>query len=130
MAWGCPSASVRRHHHTRRAKPALQAVVILKRLLDRVQRAVRCRLTFDGGHLGAVRPRRQHRAGFHRNAVHMHNAGAALAGVTSHMRPGQMQLSRRKDDNNVRPSTSPDAALPFTVIETCAMVFLPIDYFA
>ena len=82
----------RRHHHPRRAKAALQPVVILKRLLDGAERAIGGRLPFDGLDFGAIGLDREHGAGFDRIAVHMDHTGAALAGVAAHMGAGQFQI--------------------------------------
>jgi hypothetical protein len=45
-----------------------------------------------------VRLHREHGAGFHRLAIHMHDAGAALAGVATHMRAGQANLVAQQLD--------------------------------
>ena len=71
-------------------------VVILKRLLDLIQRTIRSRLPFDGGNLCAVCFGRQHGAGFDRLTVHMHHAGAALAGIAAYMCPREPQLVAQK----------------------------------
>ena len=44
---------------------------------------------FHRGHSRAFSTGGQHGARFYRLTVHMHNTGAALAGVTAHMGPGQ-----------------------------------------
>ena len=82
----------RRHHHAGRAEAALQTVVVLKRLLDGVERAVRGCLTFNGGNLRALRLDRQHCAGLYRLAVHMDDTGTALARVTAHMGAGEPEV--------------------------------------
>src|SRR3954451_25000125 len=50
----------------------------------------------DGDDIGADSLPRQHGAGFDRLAIDMHNTGAALAGVTPNMRPGQVQMIEQK----------------------------------
>ena len=42
--------------------------------------------------LAAVRGGREHRAGLHRHAVHVDDAGAALRRVAADMRPGQAEM--------------------------------------
>lgn len=96
--------------------------MVLKRLLDHVQRSIRIGLTFDGADLGPVGFQRQHGAGFHRLAIYMHDTGTALAGIAADVGAGQPCESRKNCASSVRPSTSPDAALPFTVILTCVMM--------
>src|SRR5438309_8095903 len=70
-----------RHDEAGGAVAALQAVLIPESLLDRMQRAVRTRQPFDGLDLATIGLNREHGAGFHRLAVDVHRAGAALAGV-------------------------------------------------
>src|SRR5579862_4375758 len=53
---------------------------------------------FDRGDVRARRLRREHGAGLHRAPVHMHDAGAALAGVAADMRAGQSQLVAQEID--------------------------------
>ena len=80
------------HHHARRAETALQGVMFAEHLLHRVQRAIGGGQAFNGGDFGAIGLHGQHGAGFHRIAVNMHHAGAALAGVATHMGAGQAEL--------------------------------------
>src|SRR5215471_21073467 len=82
----------RGHDHARRAKAALQAVVLAEGLLHRMQRRPIRREPFDGLHLMAVGHHRERGAGFDRLAVEMHDAGAALRGVAPDMGPGQTQI--------------------------------------
>ena len=70
------------HHHAGRAETALQAMVLVKRLLHRMQR-FRASNSFDGRDVGAFGGNGQHGAGFYRFAVYMNDTGAALAGVTA-----------------------------------------------
>ena len=81
----------RRHDHARGAIAALQAVIVAERRLHRMQ-LVALGDAFDGGDVGACGLRRQHRAGFHRAAVDMDHAGAALAGVAADMGAGQIEI--------------------------------------
>ena len=56
----------------------------------------------DGDHLTALGLCDQHGAGFHRTAINVHRAGAALAGVTAHMGAGEHQvLSQRMDKQGI-----------------------------
>ena len=75
--------------------------------------------------LAAVGLARQHGAGFHRPAVDMDDAGAALAGVAADMGPGQIQVFTQEWTSSVRSSTSAETALPFTVNLTVDTVLLP-----
>ncbi len=75
-------------HHARRAEPALQAVLLLEALLDRVQLARPCQ-PLDGGDLVAVGLHGEHRAALHRRAVEEHGAGAAVGGVAAGVGAGQ-----------------------------------------
>ena len=59
--------------------------------LHRVQSAVRGK-PLDGGDGRAVHGDRERRAGLHRLAVEMHDAGAALRGVAADMGAGQPQV--------------------------------------
>src|ERR1700744_1469758 len=77
-----------RHHHARRAEPALQAVLLPETLLDRVQLAGRGQ-ALHGGDVTAVDLDRQHRAGLDRPAVDQHRAGTAVGRVTAAVGAGQ-----------------------------------------
>ena len=88
----------RAHHHARRAEAALQRVMLAEHLLHRVQRAVGRGEALDRGDAAAVGLQRQHGAGLHRDAVDMHDAGAALAGVAADMGAGQPQLLAQQFD--------------------------------
>ena len=82
----------RGHDHAGRAEAALQAVMLAKRLLHRMQRRAVGGKPLDGPDLVAVGHDRQRGAGFHRLAVEMHDAGAALRGVAADMGAGQPQI--------------------------------------
>src|SRR5438093_7645037 len=77
-----------RHDHARSAEPALQAVLFPEAFLDRMQLAVLGH-ALDGFHLRALALDGQERTGLHRQAVDVHGAGAALAGVAAHMGAGE-----------------------------------------
>src|ERR1700753_2168545 len=77
-----------RHHHPRRAEPALQAVLLPETLLDRVQLAGRGQ-ALHGGDVTAVDLDRQHRAGLDRPAVDQHRAGTAVGRVAAAVGAGQ-----------------------------------------
>ena len=76
-------------HHPRRAEPALQAVLLFERLLDRMQLACADRL--HRRQLPPIGLDRQHRAGLDRHAVEQNRAGAAMARITTDMGAGQAQ---------------------------------------
>ncbi|MBM2823804.1 MAG: hypothetical protein HW413_2550, partial [Thermoleophilia bacterium] len=69
---------------------ALKCVVIVERLLNRVQLAIR-RKAFDGHDLHPVSLDAEHRAGLHGLAVHEHRAGSARRRVAAHVRSGESQ---------------------------------------
>src|SRR2546423_7279304 len=77
------------HDEAWRAVAALEAVLVPERLLDRVQRAVRGRHALDRLDLVAVGLDSEERARLDRLAIHVHRAGAALAGVAADVRAGQ-----------------------------------------
>ena len=66
--------------------------------LQGVQRAVGVRHSFDGADVGAVRLDREHGAGFHRLAVEIDRAGAAMAGLAADMRAGDVLLIAQEVD--------------------------------
>ena len=80
------------HHHARGAEAALQAVVLLERLLHRVQRAVGLGHALDGHQVGAFCLHCNNRAALDRAAVHEHGAGAALGGVAADVGAGEPQV--------------------------------------
>src|SRR6202022_1879615 len=82
----------RRHDHARRAKTALQSVIVAERGLHRMQ-YVPLRDTLDSGGIGAVGLSDQHRAGFDRPAIDMHDTGAALAGIAADRGAVQFKVS-------------------------------------
>src|SRR5271163_241716 len=90
------------HDHARRAKPALQAVIVLERLLHRVQLAAGGE-ALDRRHLGVLAARGQNGAGLDRPAVEMDDAGAALRRVAADMGAGQAQvLAQELDEQRSR----------------------------
>ena len=86
----------RGHDHAGRAEAALQAVMLAERLLHRMQRRAVGGQALDGPDLVAVGHDRERGAGFHRLAVEMHDAGAALRGVAADMGAGQPQIFAQK----------------------------------
>src|SRR5712691_989908 len=76
------------HHHARRAEPALQPVLLLEALLQRVQLAGGGQ-ALDGTDLVPVDLDGQHGAGLHRPAVDQDRARAAVRRVAAHVRAGQ-----------------------------------------
>src|SRR3989440_2617338 len=79
-----------RHHHARRAEPALQPVLLPEAFLQRVQLAGGGQ-ALDGADLVPVGLDSQHRAGLDRAPVDQHGAGAAVGGVAAHVGPGQAE---------------------------------------
>ena len=77
-------------HHPGRAEAALEAVLLLEPLLQRVQLAGAGE-ALDRGHLVAVGLHREHRAALHRLPVDQHRAGAAVGGVAAGVGAGQPQ---------------------------------------
>src|ERR1700744_2719730 len=75
----------RGHDHAGGAEAALQSVMLAERFLHRVQRRAVGGKTLDGLDLMAIGHDRKRGAGFHRLAVEMHHAGAALRGVAADM---------------------------------------------
>src|SRR5205809_3493027 len=70
-----------RHDHARRAVAALQAVVLAKSFLHRMQRAVRFGQALNRGDVGAIELPSEHGAGLHRLAVDVDYASTALRGI-------------------------------------------------
>src|ERR1700735_1333689 len=77
-----------RHHHARRAEPALEAVLLPEPLLERVQLAGRGQ-ALDGGDGTPADLHGQHRAGLDGPAVDQHRAGPAVGRVAAAVRAGQ-----------------------------------------
>jgi hypothetical protein len=103
----------RRLDHARGAIAALQAVIVAERRLHRVQLAA-LGDAFDGGDAGTCGLCRQHGAGFHCVAVHMDDAGSALAAIAADMRAGQTQIFAQQIHQQGA-STSTETALPFII---------------
>ena len=80
--------------HTRRAEAALQSVHFAESLLQHVQRAVGRGHALDGADIGAVRLHREHGAGFHRLAVEIDRAGAAMTRIAADMGTGEIATAR------------------------------------
>src|SRR3990167_8947745 len=78
----------RGHDHARRAETALKTMMLAEGGLHRVQLAV-LRQALDGDDVCALRLCGEHGAGLNGAAVHMYDAGTALAGVAAHMRAGK-----------------------------------------
>ena len=81
----------RRHHEPGRAVAALQCVLLVERLLHRVE-LVAVREALDRRHLAAVCLHREHRARLDRLAVEQHRARAARGRVAADVRPLQSEL--------------------------------------
>ena len=78
----------RGHDHPRGAEAALQAVLLVESLLDRVEHAVDLE-RLDRADLVPLGHRGEHRARLHRPAVHLHHAGAAVGRVAAPVRAGE-----------------------------------------
>ena len=88
--------------HPGRAEPALEAVLLDERPLDRMELAVG-REPLDRRHLGARGLEREHRAALHRPPVEEHRARAALARVAADVRAGQPEaVTERVDEERPR----------------------------
>lgn len=72
-------------------------MIVAERRLHRVQ-LVALGNAFDGGDAGASGLSGQHGAGFHRAAVDLNHAGAALAGIAADMRAGEVQVFAQEMD--------------------------------
>ena len=79
------------HQHAGRAVAALQAVLLVEGLLQRVQHAALLQ-ALDRQHLGAVALHRQHGARLDRHAVEIHRACPAVRGFAADVRTGVQQL--------------------------------------
>ena len=112
----------RAHDHAGRAEPALQAVLFAKCGLHGMQR-VAVGQALDSRDLRALGLYCEQGAALDRAAIHVNDAGAALAGVTAHVRAGQTEVvAERKSTSRVRGSTSPPASVPLTENETFIVV--------
>ena len=100
---GFSSSSARAgHQHPGRAEAALQRVLLVEALLDRVELAVDLE-RLDGADLVALAHRRQHRARLDRLAVHQHDAGAAVGRVAAPVGAGQAErLADEVDEQQAR----------------------------
>ena len=91
-----------RHHHAGRAVAALQAVLLVEALLDRIELAVLLE-PLDGHDLAAVGLHGEDRAGLDRDAVEQDRAGAAVRRVAADVRAGQPQvLAQEMDEEEAR----------------------------
>ncbi len=86
------------HDHAGGTEAALQGVMLAEHLLHRMQGAVGRGEALDRQDAGAVRLQRKLGAGFHRDPVDMHHAGAALAGVAADMGAGETELLTQQFD--------------------------------
>src|SRR3954464_11913705 len=86
--WVLVEQRSRRHRHPGRAEAALERVLLVEPLLDRVELPVSLE-RLDGADLVALAHRRECRARLERLAVHEDHACAAVRGVAAPMRTGQ-----------------------------------------
>ena len=77
------------------AEAALKSLRIQKRLLHRMDAAVR-RKAFDRGHGMAVGAERRDQAAMHRLAVEQHGAGAAVAGIAALLDAEMPELAQER----------------------------------
>src|SRR6476620_1341056 len=92
-----------RHQHARCAVPALEAVVAMERVLERVQGPVRPGQSLDRRDLSTVRLDGEERAGLHGLAVEVDRARAAGRRVTPDVGSGESQLlSEEVDEERAR----------------------------
>ena len=107
------------HHHPRRAEAALEPVLALEALLDRVQPPVDLQ-ALDRPDLVAGGGGRQHRARLDRLGVHEHDARAAVGRVTPPVGAGQA-AARRAGSAPAASGARPRACIssPLTVTVTC-----------
>jgi hypothetical protein len=82
----------RGHDHAGGTEAALQAVMLAKRFLHRMQWTAVDRQPFDRPDPVPVRHHRKRGAGFDRLTVEVHHAGAALGGVATDMGAGEPQI--------------------------------------
>ena len=90
----------RGEHHARRAVAALERVVVVERLLDGVQGAVRGQ-TLDRRDLRPVGLDAEHRAGLDRLSVQEHRARSARRRVTADVRTGQAEAFSKDVDEKL-----------------------------
>jgi len=93
-----------RHDHAGLAVAALRHVVIDPRLLHLVQDLARGE-AFDSGDFGAARRAHGNRARAHREAVHVHRAGAALRDAAAVFGAGEADLFANHPQQGVVGST-------------------------
>src|SRR5918995_5403334 len=94
--------ALRGHHHARRAVPALQPVVAMKRFLDRMQLTVG-RQALDRRDLAAVRLCGKKRARLHGLSIEQDRACAARGCVATDIRPREFQcLPEEIDEQRAR----------------------------
>src|SRR5215470_3187906 len=80
-----------RHQNAGGTEPALQRVIVLERLLQRVELAALVGQRFHRGHRPAFGLHREREAGAHGFAVEQHRAAAADAMLAAHMGAGRAQ---------------------------------------
>src|SRR6476661_10545916 len=92
-----------RHQHAQRAVPAVESVVPVERILQRLQGPVRPGQRFDRRDLATVRLGGEERAGLHRLAVEVHRTRAAGRRVAPDVGSGESQLlSEEVDEERAR----------------------------
>ena len=87
-----PKICVRRQQNPRRAKAALQSVLVAKDLLQRVERVTGSRQPFNRHHAPALRLYGQHEAAPDGKAVEQHGAGAADAVLAAEMSAREVEV--------------------------------------
>src|SRR2546428_694327 len=81
----------RGHHHSRGAEPALQAVLLVEALLDRMELPILLE-SLDRGDARLIHLHREEGAGLHRAAVEQDGACAAACGVAADVGPGHPEV--------------------------------------
>src|SRR4051794_8637976 len=85
---------LRRHHHPRRAEPALEGRVLQECLLHRVQVLLGDAEALDRLDRPPVELERERRAGADGQAVELHGAGAADLHLAARLRAGQTEVAQ------------------------------------
>src|SRR5262249_32726881 len=89
--WILPQQFADSHDHPRRAKAALQRVVLVKRCLNRMQGTVRAE-AFNSRDRRSVRHHRQHSAGFDGLSINVDGTRAALRRIAADMGACQAKI--------------------------------------
>src|SRR5258708_33302878 len=83
--------SLGRHHKARRAKTALLRVIVDKRLLNRMEGALRCK-ALNRGDLATLSVNRKHGTRIHGLTVHHDRTSATRATIANPLRASRLEL--------------------------------------